>query len=52
MRLSSQYPWNIRIDVGGVSFEGPGAESRREAMALKRTVEDEDGVQKAEVFEQ
>jgi len=52
MSLSNQFPWNIRIDVGGVSFEGPGAESRREAMSLKRIVEDEDGVQKAEVFQQ
>lgn len=52
MSLAEQYPWNIRINVGGVSFEGPGADSQREAEALKQIVEDEDGVQKAEVFQQ
>ena len=49
---AQQYDWNVHIVVGGVSFEGPGMESREEAEAIKGIVENECGVQKAEVFKQ
>ena len=49
---ASMYDWNVHIVVGGVSFEGPGMETRAEAEAIKNIVESEDGVQKVEVFRQ
>jgi uncharacterized membrane protein len=47
-----EYPWNIRINVGGISFTGPGAESRSDARALEKIVQDKDDVQNVEVFKQ
>lgn len=52
MALGSSYPWNVQIDVGGVTFEGPGMESEMEAEAIKATVESSDGVENVEVFRQ
>lgn len=49
---SDAYNWNVHIVVGGVSFEGPGMESRQEANAIKVIVEDSADVQKVEVFKQ
>ena len=50
---SSQYDWNVHVQVGGVSFEGPGMETRAEAEAIAEIVEaDTDDLQKVEVFKQ
>jgi hypothetical protein len=38
---ADQYPWNVHVSVGGVSFTGPGMESRTEADAIADIVEDE-----------
>lgn len=47
------YPWNVRVDVGGVTFEGPGMESKQEAEAIKHIVEESaDDLQNVEVFSQ
>lgn len=46
------YPWNISIDVGGVTFTGPGMESEMEAEAIKNAVEHKDDVQNVEIFRQ
>jgi hypothetical protein len=48
----SGYPWNVRVDAGGVTFEGPGMESRIEAEAIKSIVEESADVQNVEVFRQ
>lgn len=48
----SRYPWNVRIDVGGVTFEGPGMESEMEAEAIKGIVEADADLQNVEVFRQ
>jgi len=50
--LSSEYPWNVRILVGGVTFEGPGMETEREAQGIKNIVEKTEGVENVEVFRQ
>lgn len=39
---SDAYPWNVRVDVGGVTFHGPGMESEMEAEAIKNVVEGAD----------
>lgn len=49
---SRQYDWNVHVVVEGVSFDGPGMETRHEAEAIKGIVESNDAVQKAEVFKQ
>jgi len=49
---ASMYDWNVHIVVQGVSFEGPGMESRQEAQAIKQLVENDESVQKAEVIQQ
>jgi hypothetical protein len=46
------YPWNVRIDLGGVTFEGPGMESRDEAEAIATVVESSEPVDGVEVFRQ
>jgi len=43
------YNWELRIDVGGISFTSPGCESEMEAEALKAAVQDKDDVDRAEV---
>jgi hypothetical protein len=48
----TEYPWNIRIDVGGVTFVGPGMESEEEAEAIKRIVDASGNAESAEVFKQ
>lgn len=49
----SDYPWNVRISIGGVSFIAPGMESEQEAEAIKSIVESSsDAVDNAEVFRQ
>lgn len=45
------YPWNVRVDLGGVTFEGPGMESEMEAEAIKTIVESDADVE-VEVFHQ
>lgn len=52
MTDATDYPWNIRIDVAGISFTGPGMESRQIAESMKSNVEQEDSVDKVEVFSQ
>jgi hypothetical protein len=52
MTDATDYPWNIRIDVAGISFTGPGMESRQTAEAMKANVEQEGSVDRAEVFSQ
>jgi len=38
---SERYPWNVHVSAGGVSFTGPGMESRTEADAIADMVESE-----------
>lgn len=52
MELSNQYPWNVRIDVGGVTFEGPGMETEAEARAILNQVANRTHVESGEVFRQ
>ena len=49
---SQMYDWNVHIVVSGVSFEGPGMETRQEAEAIRDLVEQNEDVQKAEVIQQ
>lgn len=51
MALTSSYPWNVRVSLGGVTFEGPGMESEMEAEAIKNAVESSADVD-VEVFRQ
>ena len=46
----SDYSWNVRVTIEGVTFEGPGMESRGTAEAILGLVEDRAEVQSAEVF--
>lgn len=46
------YPWNIRVDVGGVTFTGPGMETQAQAEAVKTKVEASADIQNVEVFAQ
>jgi len=48
----SGYDWNIRVDLGGVTFEGPGMETRQEAEAIKNIVESSEDIDGVEVFRQ
>jgi hypothetical protein len=48
---SSHYPWNVQVHLGGVTFEGPGMESKQEAESIKQIVEESAGVD-VEVFQQ
>ena len=48
----SGYPWNVQIDLGGVTFEGPGMESREEAETIATIVESSEPVDGVEVFRQ
>lgn len=53
MGLSQTYPWNVRLDVAGVTFEGPGMEDRNSAEAIADMIAEEvDDTQKVEVFRQ
>lgn len=52
MTPAHEYPWNVRIGVGGTSFTGPGMDTKAEAESIKTIVESEGGVQSAEVFRQ
>jgi hypothetical protein len=53
MLQATDYDWNIRVDLGGVTFTGPGMESRGEAEAIAGIVEEtEESVASVEVFEQ
>lgn len=45
------YKWNIKIDVGGVTFTGPGMDSKTEAEAVAEMVEKSSG-NEARVIEQ
>lgn len=49
---SDDYPWNVEINVGGVTFSGPGMETKPEAEAIKNVVEAEESVESAEVVNQ
>lgn len=46
------YPWNVQINLGGVTFEGPGMETEEEAQAIKSIVESSEPVDGVEVFRQ
>lgn len=35
----TDYPWNVHVSMGGVSFYGPGMESKMEAESIKNVVE-------------
>ena len=48
----SGYPFNVRVDLGGVTFEGPAMNSRQEAEAIKHAVESGSEVDGVEVFKQ
>ena len=48
----SGYPFNVGLDLGGVTFEGPGIESRQEAEAIKHVVESSGDAEGVEVFRQ
>lgn len=48
----SGYPWNVQINLGGVTFEGPGMETKQEAQAIKSIVEGSEPVDGLEVFRQ
>lgn len=52
MSLKNDYPWNVRILLGGVTFEGPGMETEQEARGIKTIVESKDSVENVEVFRQ
>jgi hypothetical protein len=53
MLQATDYPWNIRVSLGGVSFTGPGMESEGEARSVASIVEEtEEAVASVEVFEQ
>ncbi|WP_276257183.1 hypothetical protein [Halomontanus rarus] len=53
MTLTSSYAWNVRFDLGGVTFEGPGMETKREAESIKNIVEaDANADVDVEVFKQ
>jgi hypothetical protein len=49
---ASAYPWNIEIDVEGVTFQGPGMESEQEAETIKSIVESAESVNRCEVVQQ
>lgn len=44
VRASDLYPYNISVDVGGVTFTGPGADTREEAERMADIVEKSAGV--------
>lgn len=51
----TDYPWNVRYDVGGVTFIGPGMESEGEAHTIATIVKQDESVlngQNVEVFKQ
>ncbi|MFC7216507.1 hypothetical protein ACFQO4_20825 [Saliphagus sp. GCM10025334] len=53
MTQAHRYPWNVRFDLGGVTFDGPGMESKREAESIKNIVESTaDADVDVEVFKQ
>jgi hypothetical protein len=53
MNLASQYDWNVEIDVGGVTFDGPGMETRQEAVAIAEIIESStDDADRVEVVRQ
>lgn len=47
----TNYPWNVHLSMGGVSFYGPGMETEAEAKQIKEIVESSEGVD-VEVVEQ
>lgn len=49
---ATHYPWNVRVDIGGVTFEGPGMESEASAEGIKQIVEASSEVEGVEVFKQ
>ena len=46
------YPWNVEIDVEGVTFEGPGMADKSQARAITELVADAESVSRAEVVRQ
>lgn len=50
--MSNQYRYNVRVDLGGVTFTGPGMDSKSEAEAIKQMVEHDNPQVRAEVFQQ
>ena len=48
---SKEYSWNVRLNLGGVTFEGPGMETENDAKAIKSIVESGADVH-VEVFRQ
>jgi hypothetical protein len=49
---ADRYPWNVRIDVGGVTFMGPGMDSELEAEAIANIVDGDADLQNVEVVRQ
>ena len=53
MTLTSQYDWNVEIDIGGVTFDGPGMRTRQEAVTIAEMIESStDDAQRVEVVRQ
>lgn len=52
MSSPQNYPYNIRVELGGVTFTGPGMESEMHAQRIKEIVEGSTQVEGVEVFEQ
>jgi len=48
----TQYPWNVEIDMAGVTFTGPGMDSKASAEAIARLAEDEESVNSVRVIQQ
>jgi len=49
---AQQYDYNVEIDVGGVTYTGPGMDTEREATIIKEAVSVKDCVQDARVIQQ
>jgi hypothetical protein len=48
----TDYPYNVEIDVQGVTFTGPGMEAEGDAETIARIVGNAESVDRAEVVEQ
>lgn len=50
-RSGHDYPYNVEIDVEGVTFTGPGMETEPEAHAIRSIVEPNGAVHRCEVVQ-
>lgn len=46
------YPYNIEIDVAGITFTGPGMDTKQEAQVLATNLEGRDTIQDVRMIEQ